>query len=156
MVRVKYRYILAELWTEQCKNRIKLPLKETVLREAILKSVADLHGDYGLASIQAGFSIKMYNPATRVFIARVHRKFHNVVSSSLPFITSIERLKVCIRTLHLSGTIRSALKFLIEYDQEKLAELIHTHQLSSEMQSELNGLVNKCHTRLAKRRLDVE
>lgn len=156
MVRVKYRYILAELWTEQCKKRIKLPLKETELKEAIRKSVQILHGDYGLASIQAGFSIKMYNPATRVFIVKVYRKFHNVISSSLPFITSIEKLKVCIRTLHLSGTIRSALKFLIKYDQEKLAELVHTHQLSSETQSELHDFIKKCHTRLAKRRLDVE
>ena len=156
MVRVKYRYILAELWTEQCKNKVKLPLKEKNLEQAIRDSVENLHGDYGLATIQAGFSIKLYNPATRVFIARVHRKFHSVLSSSLPFITAIGKLKVCIRTLHLSGTIRSALKFLVVYDREKLTELIYTLQLSTEMQTELQELIYKCHNRLAKRRLDVE
>lgn len=156
MVRVKYRYILAEILTEQHKNKVKIPLREKDLVQAIFSSVETLHGDFGVACIQAGFSIKMFNPATRIFIARVHRRFHSILGSSLPFITTIGKLKLCIRTLHLSGTIRSALKFLIKFDKEKLAEMVQTLELSSEMESELNKVISKCHTRFAKRRLDVE
>lgn len=156
MVRVKYRYILAEIWTEQFKNKVRLPLKEKELKQAILDSVEMLHGDYGLACIQAGFSIKMYNPATRMFIVRVHRKFHSVLGSSFPFITSIGKIKLIIRTLRLTGTIRSALKFLINYDKEKLTELVHALQLTSEMTNELADMIEKCHNRLAKKRLDAE
>lgn len=156
MVRVKYRYILAEIWTEQFKNKVKLPLKEKELKQAILDNVEELHGDYGVACIQAGFSIKMYNAGTRMFIARVHRKFHSIVGSSLPFITSVGKIKLEIRTLHLTGTIRKALQFLIKYDKEKLTELKCTLQLTSEMTSELAKLIDKCHTRLAKKRLDAQ
>lgn len=155
MVRVKYRYILVEILTDQFKNKVKLPLKEYDLRRAVLDSIEMLHGDYGLACIQAGFSIKMYNPSTRVFILRVRRKFRTIVGSSLPFLTSIGKLKVGFRTLKLTGTIRSAFKFLIQYDKEKLSELVKTLQASAETTKELSQMIEKCHTRLAKRRLDV-
>lgn len=155
MVRVKYRYILAEIWTDKFQNQIKLPVGEKKLHQAILDSVETLHGDYGFGSIYAGFSIKMYNPATRIFIARVQRKFHSVLLSSLPFVTSVGKVKLSIQTLHLSGTIRSSLKFLIKFDKEKLAELVRTQQLSSEMESDLCELIRKCHRRFAKKILEA-
>lgn len=156
MVRVKYRYILVEIQTDQYKNRLKLPLKESELKRAILDSVETLHGDYGIACIQAGFSIKMYNSATRLFIVRVYRKYHSLLGSSLPIITTVGKLRVGFRTLRLTGTIRSALKFVIQYDREKLTEIVNVLQATSEMQEELSAIIEKCHKRLAKRRLDAD
>lgn len=156
MVRVKYRYILAEILTDKYINKVKLPLREDDLKQAIRDSVELLHGDYGLACIQAGFSIKMYNPATRVFIVRVRRKFHSVLGSSLPFITSIGKLKLGFRTLRLSGTIRSAHKFLIQHDKDKLTEMVQRLQASAQMEKELAKMIERCHRRLVKTKLDVD
>lgn len=156
MVRVKYRYILAEIVPEMHKSAIKLPLKENDLKKKILDSVQETHGDYGLACISPGFSLKMYNPATRVFILRVRRNFHSVLGTTLPLITFVNKMKLAIRTLHLSGTIRSSYKCLIEFDKRKLNELVSDHQLPESTKGELASMIEKCQNRLAKKRLDVK
>ncbi|XP_035225972.1 uncharacterized protein LOC118198415 [Stegodyphus dumicola] len=154
MVRVKYRYILAEILTEQYKNKLKLPLKEYDLKQAILAAVEQNHGDYGLACIHAGFSIKVYNPATRILILRVRRCAVLVLSTTLPLITTAGKIQLAFRTLRLTGTIRSAFKFLIDFDKKKLMELVSKHKISSEHEKQLSDMIMKCHKRLAKRKFE--
>ncbi|GFT63025.1 hypothetical protein NPIL_685511 [Nephila pilipes] len=150
MVRVKYRYILCELVTETHKNILELPLKLFVLKQAINDSVNELHGDFGIACIQARFIIKVFNPITRIVVLRVDRRFHSVLSTSLPLVTSAGKLKFTIRTLHLSGTIRCALDFLVNYDKQKLCQLVQKHDISAEDQQELSAIIANCEQKLYK------
>ncbi|GBM41200.1 Ribonuclease P/MRP protein subunit POP5 [Araneus ventricosus] len=155
MVRVKYRYILAEIVTDGYQNVLRLPLREQELKQAILDSVQELHGDFGLASIHAGFSIKMYNAVTRIFILRVRRQYHPILSTSLVMMTSIGKIRLEIRTLHLSGTIRSAYKFLLTYDKQKIQQLIRKHNLHADAIQELSTVIENSHHRFAKKKFDA-
>ncbi|GFS65809.1 hypothetical protein TNIN_5891 [Trichonephila inaurata madagascariensis] len=151
MVRVKHRYILCEIVTETHRHFAKLPFVEKTLKEAIIDSVEELHGDFGLASILPGFAVKMFNRSTRMFILRVHRKFQSVLSTSLPIITSVENVKLAIKTLHLSGTIRCAYKFLVNYDKEKLCELRQNYEFSAEDQVLLSSIIEMSQRRMGKK-----
>ncbi|GFV91178.1 hypothetical protein TNCV_896991 [Trichonephila clavipes] len=121
------------------------------LQEAIIDSVVELHGDFGLASILAGFVVKMFNGYTRMFILRVNRRSQSILSTSLPIVTSVGQVKLAIKTLHLSGTIRCAYKFLINYDKEKLRELRQNHNFSVEDQVKLTSIIEKSHRRMVKK-----
>ncbi|KAG8193742.1 hypothetical protein JTE90_005040 [Oedothorax gibbosus] len=151
MVRVKYRYILAEIVSDAHKNKLKFPLGEHELKQKILNCVQETHGDYGLACIQPGFAIKMYNPATRIFIIRVRRGFHSVLGTTLPLVTSVGKVQLSIRTIHLSGTIRCAYKRLLEFDRQKLNEIICDHRVAQSTKDELAVMTENCQKRLSEK-----
>lgn len=155
MVRVKYRYIVSEIVTDKHKHLIKLPVKEKDIKHTVLNMVNEVHGDYGVACILAGFSIKMFNPVTRILIFRVRRQYHSILSTTLPLITSVGKIKLIMRTLKLSGTIRCASKFIIAHDNAVLTNMVHQLQIAPNMEKELKELLENCHHRLAKKRLDV-
>uniref|UniRef100_A0A2L2YIW8 Ribonuclease P/MRP protein subunit POP5 n=1 Tax=Parasteatoda tepidariorum TaxID=114398 RepID=A0A2L2YIW8_PARTP len=155
MVRVKYRYIVSELVTDKHQHLIKLPVKEKDIKNTVLDMVNEIHGDFGVSCILAGFSIKLFNPVTRIVIFRARRQHHNILSTALPLITAVGKMKLIMRTLKLSGTIRSASKFIIAYDNAKLIDMVHQLQIAPNMEKELKELLENCHHRLAKKKLDM-
>lgn len=96
-----------------------LPLSPIAFHNAIMDKVEQLHGDFGVAAIRAGFTAKYCNEKTRIAIIRIRHGPHKLVTSSLPFITSVDKNDVAIRTLYTGATIRQCYKFLLVYQQRK-------------------------------------
>lgn len=105
MVRVKRRYIALS---------IKSKTKGSVAQEALIKElrncVGQLYGDFGLACLNRGFSIKRYNEKDGSLIISVRRGVHEMVMSVAPLITKVDGNLCSINIVHLSGTIRGCLK----------------------------------------------
>lgn len=153
MVRVKHRYFLVEVLCDQFKKKLELPLKQTEILRAVKSSVEKLHGDFGVACIQIGLALKMYNTTTRVFLLRVRRASSHYISTSLPFVTSIGRFTVVLRLLHVSGTIRKSLKFLVSCDQQKLNKLLKDSDIRT--RSEITAKTLSCYEKLREPNLKV-
>ncbi|KAG8597015.1 hypothetical protein GDO81_002143, partial [Engystomops pustulosus] len=71
---------------------------------------------------------KYLNAYTGIIFLRCRKAFHQLLGSSLPFITSLEnrgqRYSCFFNTLHIGGTIRTCQKFLIQYNRKQLAVLL--------------------------------
>lgn len=103
MVRVKRRYIL-----------LNIKFKGSQTQEAIVKEIrsqiAQTYGDFGVACLSRGFSIKKYEPKDGFMIISVRKGVHEMIMSVIPLVVSIEKVPCCITIIHLSGTIRGCLK----------------------------------------------
>lgn len=106
MVRVKRRYILANI-----KYQGGSPSQEAFLKE-LRDKIRQMYGDFGLACLNRGFSIKKYDQKDGYIIISLRKGVHEIVMSVLPMITQVDRVQCCPILLHLSGTIRGCLKHL--------------------------------------------
>ncbi|KAJ8918871.1 hypothetical protein NQ315_011163 [Exocentrus adspersus] len=121
MVRHKNRYMVVQI-NETGKEEGKLKLKAASLHEAIIQKVQQLHGDFGVAAIRAGFTAKYFNEHTRVAFVRTRRGPHKFVCSAIPCIKSIENRNAVVNILYVGATIRQCFYFLKNYQQEKFDE----------------------------------
>ncbi|KAG5881936.1 hypothetical protein JTB14_034294 [Gonioctena quinquepunctata] len=121
MVRHKNRYLVVEI-NEIGKQDSTLKLNGGALFESILKEVQQLHGDYGVAAIRAGFIAKYVNEHSRTAVIRTRHGPHKFVSSSIPFIKQVAEKKVVINILYIGATIKHCFLFLKNYQQRKFNE----------------------------------
>ncbi|CAG9783953.1 unnamed protein product [Diatraea saccharalis] len=112
MVRFKNRYITVEITCPLVPEHKPLTLKSKIFHETVLNKVQQLHGDFGIASIRNGFITKYCNENTRIAIIRVRHGPHRFVTSSLPFITKIDKLDVRLNTLYVSATLKHSFLFI--------------------------------------------
>lgn len=129
MVRFKRRYFCVEVMFQEADlsssaKRIKLDkIKHTSLTETIHKSIERFYGDLGMATMMPSFSVIYFNMITNLAIMRTARnlqdKFHNL----LTFINKIDDFDVSFRVVHVSGSIKKCKKYLLEYCNQRLAEL---------------------------------
>nr|CAG4644411.1 EOG090X0GYO [Lepidurus arcticus] len=126
MVRHKNRYYLVEIQPQDGKYKEfdAFELKPYELLHSIIKYVNQIHGDFGVASIQAGFQAKYCNANTRITILRVRHGPHRILASTLPFITSINRKEVLLQTLYTGATMHHCFLFLKNYHKKKLEEAL--------------------------------
>ncbi|XP_018562728.1 ribonuclease P/MRP protein subunit POP5-like [Anoplophora glabripennis] len=122
MVRHKNRYIVLEINETGRNNTLQLKLKGISLQEAILEKVQQLHGDFGVAAVRAGFTAKYFNEHTRVGFIRSRCGPHKLVASSIPCIKTIENKNVVVNILYVGATIRQCFNFLKNYQQRKFDE----------------------------------
>ncbi|XP_063769183.1 ribonuclease P/MRP protein subunit POP5 [Pseudophryne corroboree] len=126
IMRFKNRYFLCELVLEDPRWRQNIT-HGTVLHN-VRVAVSKLHGDFGAAACSISLSVKYLNAYTGIILLRCRKAFHQILWSSLPFITSLEnkgqRYPCFINTLHLGGTIRTCQKKLIEYNRKQLGILL--------------------------------
>ncbi|XP_038059390.1 ribonuclease P/MRP protein subunit POP5-like [Patiria miniata] len=133
MVRIKNRYFLCELVFEDAIWRA-LAVNNQHLYNAVKDAVRQIHGDYGAAAIAWGLNVKYLNPDTGVMMIRVRRQNQKILSTTLPFIKSVASFPVTMRTLHISGTIRSCQKFLVKYNRRQLVVLLRQCRTKEERQ----------------------
>lgn len=107
MVRVKRRYILAELKMLSGKH----PTSYQFCQEFKAK-FEELYGDYGAACLDRGFHIKRYNNNDGSIIISIRRGVHEMALSTIPLIASINSNPCKVTIVHLSGTIRKSLSVL--------------------------------------------
>jgi len=125
MVRVKHRYFLVE--AERTRNIGKdsvdlepLDATDKNVSDALKGVIKDLHGDHGKASVSSSFKVKYLNAQTRIMLIRAkHGGPDKIVSSSLPFLTKIEKETIVCRLLYTGATMRHCYKFL-EKRQKKV------------------------------------
>lgn len=99
-----------------------MKIKAISLQETILNKVQQLHGDFGVAAIRAGFTAKYFNEHTRVAFIRVRHGPHKLVASSIPCIKRVENRNVTMNILYVGATIRQCFYFLKNYQQRKFDE----------------------------------
>ena len=107
MVRVKRRYILAEIKTLSGKY----PTSNEFIKE-FKAQLQELYGDYGLACLERGLHIKRYQQSDKSLIISVRRGSHAMALSTIPMITSINSQACKVSVVHLSGTMRKCMKVL--------------------------------------------
>ncbi|XP_068897029.1 ribonuclease P/MRP protein subunit POP5 [Tenebrio molitor] len=122
MVRHKNRYMVVEINQVSKKDDAPLKLRAPSLHHSVMNMVQQLYGDFGVASITAGFTAKYCNEKTRIAVVRCRHGPHKFVASSLPCIKFIEQKSVHVNTLYLGATIKHCFKFIQRYQQRKLDE----------------------------------
>ncbi|CAJ0955364.1 unnamed protein product [Ranitomeya imitator] len=104
-MRFKSRYFLCELVLED--PRWRQSITEVAVWYNVKETVARLHGDFGAAACSVGMSVKYLNAYTGIIMLRCRKAFHQLLWSSLPFLTRLEnrgqRYPCFINTLHVGG-----------------------------------------------------
>lgn len=132
MVRYKNRYFVVEFerarTVEAGVKSVDLePLNsdEKDLTNAIKERIQDLHGDFGRAAISVGFKVSYVNKDTRMVLIRArHGGPDKIVSSALPFVTSVKKEGVIGRLLYTGATIRHSYMFMKKRQTARLAQLL--------------------------------
>lgn len=127
---------------QQTENGSFKLVKPASLHSCITDKVQQLHGDFGVAAVRAGFSAKYCNEKTRIAIIRARHGPHKLVASSLPFIKAIENNPATVNSLYTGATIRQCLKFLVKYQESKLQELCADLKTNEEKAAMRNSLLN--------------
>ncbi|XP_018412902.1 PREDICTED: ribonuclease P/MRP protein subunit POP5 [Nanorana parkeri] len=136
-MRFKSRYFLCELVLEDPRRRQNIS-QGTVLH-TIKEAVTRLHGDFGASAVSIALSVRYLNAYTGIILIRCRKDYHQLLWSSLPFITNLEnrgqRYPCFINTLHIGGTIRTCQKFLIQYNRQQLNLLLKNCTSSNEREA---------------------
>lgn len=114
--------VLPKDWAELPSHKISANERDIV--GAVKKAVQHMHGDFGLGVTRASLVVKFFNPHTGVFLLRVRRGPHVLVSSVLPLVDSINCQPVTLQMLKLCGTIRSCFKYLKAYDCKVMLDVL--------------------------------
>ncbi|XP_054159410.1 ribonuclease P/MRP protein subunit POP5-like [Oppia nitens] len=128
MVRVKRRYLCFEVVPNGGDHNLttgyrKLDITERQVRDTVRQTIADIYGDYGLASVQLSFSLKRFNQTTRTGVLAIKRSVHTILLTALPFVKRINQLDCFLKSIHLSGTIRGCLKALAVHHNKQIVKL---------------------------------
>ncbi|ELU13662.1 hypothetical protein CAPTEDRAFT_150632 [Capitella teleta] len=123
MVRQKNRYILSEIILEGNAYQ-KASFPAPVIYSSLLRSLQDLHGDFGVASNL--ISVKYVNTSTGILITRTKRSNYQQLLQAMILIKEINKQPLFIRTLHVGGTLRSCRKFLVKHNQEQIRQVFAT------------------------------
>ena len=132
MVRVKRRYLTLLVRPED-RRVTRIEASEKDVADVIKEAVRAMHGDFGLASVRS-LQVKKFSVETGVAILSVQRGQHELIASAVPFVKRFKDLPCCLQLLHLSGTIRCAVKFLIRMYQHQSQQFLK--QLQSLRQQE--------------------
>ncbi|XP_030757592.1 ribonuclease P/MRP protein subunit POP5-like [Sitophilus oryzae] len=123
MVRLKNRYIVLQIEPRDPKDSSNFTLSSDAIMQVIKDKIEQLHGDFGMASIQAGFTAKYCNEYTKIAIARARHGPHKLVSSSIPFINKIGTRNVNVRILYIGATIKKCFCFIKQYQEKAFEEV---------------------------------
>lgn len=137
MVRLKNRYVLGELILRDGQSATEAKLNTKVTQQAIQAAVHEIHGDFGLGAVTAGFSVKYVGLQTNTVLIKVRHRAVKFLTSSLPFVQTIAKTPCCFQTLHIAGTIKACQKFLVKHDRRRLTVLYQ----SSKNQDEKNAVL---------------
>lgn len=125
MVRVKRRYIV-----------FKITFTGTQTQDAFIRDlksrVGETFGDFGRAFLKRGFTVKRYDSKDGYMVICVRKGAHEMVMATLPLMTQVEEIPCSATIIHLSGTLRCALRAL------KLSYLKDTRKSIAESQQRMN------------------
>ena len=108
MVRVKRRCVVVLVECPKKQNKFS----ESEIASEIRNQIEQLFGDFGVACLSRGFSIKRYDPNDGHMIVMVRKGVHDMLMASLPLISNINDKPCRLGIKFLSGTVRSSLKYI--------------------------------------------
>lgn len=114
-----FRYFVVRVRDDRTSDTDKLDLKANSLFLAITKKLQQMHGDFGVAAVRAGFTSKYCNPFTKIAIIRCRHGPHSLISSVLPLVNNVESRPVALETMYTGATIRQCFHFIRRYQQKK-------------------------------------
>ncbi|KAF2885318.1 hypothetical protein ILUMI_20850 [Ignelater luminosus] len=137
MVRHKNRYIVIEI---NSQNNLKI--NQHSLHTAILTKIQQMHGDFGMAAVRAGFIAKYINEKTRIALIKARHGPHKLVGSCLPCVNVMDNKKVNLTTLYTGATMRHCFKFVLNHQQKKVNEVCATLKTYEEKEAIKEALLN--------------
>ncbi|XP_011663713.2 ribonuclease P/MRP protein subunit POP5 [Strongylocentrotus purpuratus] len=140
MVRLKNRYVLGELILDDGRTATEAKLNTRVTQQAIHTVIKQLHGDFGIGAVTAGFVVKYVGLQTNTVLIKVRHRAIRYLTSSLPFVMSISKVPCCFLTLHVAGTMRACQKFLVKHDRRQLTILFKNSKTQTERNTVLDAL----------------
>lgn len=132
MVRLKHRYLLTEVIF--LDNLVDSSMKAGDIQRTLKDAVAQAHGDYGMGCVTPSLQVKYFNPQTCISLIRISRDHYETLWSAMTFVTSIKKRNCILRVIHLSGTIRSCQKRLLQFNRAQLAVLLEKVSTPGERQ----------------------
>ncbi|XP_045167996.1 ribonuclease P/MRP protein subunit POP5-like [Mercenaria mercenaria] len=146
MVRYKCRYILCKvIFTDRRK---KHSINENDFYYAVKNEINALHGDYAIASLRnvPSLAVRYVDGNSGVVLIRCQRSLLKIVQSSITFVKKINKEDGFLQTIHVGGTIRSCLKFLIRYHRSRLPQLLMECKTEDEKKKVQAAIVQSCKT----------
>ncbi|XP_047115813.1 ribonuclease P/MRP protein subunit POP5 [Schistocerca piceifrons] len=123
MVRFKNRYFAVEVNPTGKQQKAPFYLNSYALQASILKKVEQLHGDFGIAAVQAGFTAKYCNKWTRIAMIRTRHGPHRLVASTLPMMNDVSGHQITLHTLYVGATLQQCYRFVRRYQQRQLIKI---------------------------------
>lgn len=105
--REKKRYIVFEVISEN-----KIEFEELI--KAVFNYTINLIGILGVAKTNFRFMHDLYDEKEQIFVLRCLPRDVELIRLSMALITEINEKKVCIRSLGVTGTIKSARRKYLE------------------------------------------
>lgn len=136
-------YFLLELQPENARQATKL--KQGEIYVSITNALKYLHGEQGVASQQGDIRIKYLNPETGIVFVRARRGPHVMVKDSIDHVSRIGSCVTKLKIIHVSGTMRSSQKRLLEHHRRHLLKMLgkcRTEQERQAIRRAMEGLVS--------------
>ena len=118
MVRKKVRYLVTQIQYED--EKIDTSVTQDDIFHALHISVKELYGDYGVAVYTMKIWIKYTNPYTGIFFLQCPQDHHKEIRTSLTFVKLLKRKRCVLNCIYLAATIKSAERYLLDYNAEKM------------------------------------
>ncbi|XP_060584314.1 ribonuclease P/MRP protein subunit POP5-like [Ruditapes philippinarum] len=146
MVRYKCRYILCKVIFTG--NRKTCKINENDIYTKVKNEIGALHGDYALAALRnvPSFGVRYIDGNTGVVLIRCQRDLLKIVQSAITYVKKINTEEAFLQTIHVGGTIRSCLKFLIRYHRSRLPQLLMECKTEDEKKKVQAAIVESCKT----------
>ncbi|KAF7285613.1 POP5 ribonuclease P/MRP subunit [Rhynchophorus ferrugineus] len=142
MVRHKNRYIVVQIGLLYTKENTLMKIPHELIALSIKEKVQQLHGDFGEAAIRAGFTAKYCNEYTRIAIIRVRHGPHRLVTSSIPFIRKLNKIKVSMSILYIGATIRKCFSFIKQYQEQSFEKMCDQYKTPEELEAIRNVITD--------------
>ena len=118
MVRKKQRYLIGRL--QYIDDEINAAVTREDILYSIRESIKDLYGDYGVGAYSVLLFVCYSNPYTGVFFLQCPRDNHKQIRTCLTFVKMVRRVQCVMTCIHMTATIKSAEKYLLEYNKKKM------------------------------------
>lgn len=109
--REKKRYLIFEIISDK-----KIELGELI--KSVFNHTINLIGILGVARTNFRFLQDLYDEKKQIFILRCLPRDVELIRLSMALITEINEKKVCIKSLGVTGTIKSARRKYLKYRKE--------------------------------------
>lgn len=89
-----------------------------------MKALKQLHGEQGVAAQLGDIRVKYLNPETGMIFLRARRGPHGMIKHAVDSLTRIGSHVAKLDIVHVSGTMRSSQKRLLEHHRQTLLKML--------------------------------
>uniref|UniRef100_A0A182J4T4 Ribonuclease P/MRP protein subunit POP5 n=1 Tax=Anopheles atroparvus TaxID=41427 RepID=A0A182J4T4_ANOAO len=127
MVRVKNRYILVQLRSNDKPEEEELFVTSRPICKYLEHQLEKYYGTFGAASMLRLYVI-YFNAKTHLCIIQCSHGPHRFITSILPLLTTADTESARFRTLYVGATLRQCHKFIVKYQQRYINKTIGNYR----------------------------